>query len=421
MNNCALCFIKYEDVLNNIENIRDILSNEVFLFLYNSVEDELNRLFPEPFSDDQSLEEILKAAFDSDSYRERDALEDLISINSYPEIIYFTNSKNFCCVYSDFFEYELIKRTLENDDLILNGIYLLFREKEDIMELSVWEDSSETAAITWKIENKKIFCNINENQKLKKLLSISDAELNRLTDEKSFSEIKNNISDLFDFDVSHTFSYFKSHCKKYKENILNDAVRNVMGVSCASFYVFDADEDLIVHQLKKHNKPIQYSENYWKIANMIDETLFEHFGCHAKGSENPGKIIFYGSKGKRCFGVTSDIFNFENICDYVKKYFGDTLLTIVATAIFDDEVIGLFLFKGKKMIAEMVVNASDTNENQENIFSTKKRNPENIYKLFGVDAESLDCFTTDDFLSSYFALCKALDLPAEFKTQICYE
>lgn len=223
MNNCALCFIKYDDVLNNIENIRDILSNEVFLFLYNSVEDELNRLFPEPFSDDQSLEEILKAAFDSDSYRERDALEDLISINSDPEIVYYTNLKNFCCVYSDFFEYELIKRTLENDDLILNGIYLLLREKEDKMELSVWEDSSETAAITWNIEKKKTLCNINEKQKLKKLLSISDAELNHLSGEKSFSEIKKSILDLFEFDVCHNFSYFKSHCKKYNANILNDA------------------------------------------------------------------------------------------------------------------------------------------------------------------------------------------------------
>ena len=109
------------------------------------------------------------------------------------------------------------------------------------------------------------------------------------------------------------------------------------------------------------------------------------------------KIIFYGSKGKRCFGVTSDIFNFENICDYVKEYFGETLLTIAATAIFDDEVIGLFLFKWKKMISEMVVNASNTNDNQENIFSSKKRSPEKIYKFFDVDAEKLDCFTTDDF------------------------
>ena len=193
-----------------------------------------------------------------------------------------------------------------------------------------------------------------------------------------------------------------------------------MGVSCAAIYVFDADEEFIVHQLKKHNKPVQYSENYRKIANMIDETLFKHFGCHAKGMENPGKPIFYGSHGKKCFGITSDIFNFENISDYVKKYFGDTLLTIAATAIFDDEAIGLFLFKGKKIIAEMVVNASEINDIQENMFLPKKRNMEKIYKFFGVNAEIMDCFTTDDFLSSYYALCKTLDLPTEFNTPVCY-
>ncbi len=223
MNKCALCLIKYDNLLNTIESIRVVLSNEVFLFLYNSVEDELNRLFPELFSDDQSFEDILQVAFDSNSYRERDALEDLISINSDPEIVYYTNLKNFCCVYSDSFEYELIKRMLENDDLLLKGIYLLFREQTGIMELSVWKDNSELATIIWKIENQTLFCNILEKHNFTEYLPLSDIELIRLTGEKSFSEIKNSILDLFDFDVDHDFSYFKSHREKYNASITNNA------------------------------------------------------------------------------------------------------------------------------------------------------------------------------------------------------
>ncbi len=193
-----------------------------------------------------------------------------------------------------------------------------------------------------------------------------------------------------------------------------------MGVSCSSIHIFDADEAFVINQLKKHYKPVQYSDNYWKIANMIDETLLHHFGRHAKGMKNPGKTMFYSSQGKKCFSITSDVFSLESVCDYVKKYFGDTLLIIAATAIFDDETIGLFLFKGKKKIAEMVVNAFNNNDLQGYPFPPEKRNMKEIYKFFGVDDEDFDCFNTDDFLSSYYALCKTLDLPTEFNTPVCY-
>ncbi len=245
------------------------ISTDLYLYLYDSVEEKLDQFYPEPFSEDDSMEEIISNVLLSDEYKEREALEEFISEKSDPEIIYYKNTNGYCFIYSDYFEFDRIKSMFLSSDLC-DETFLLFRKNEEIYELSLWHGNSEISSISWNSNNITIYCNIYKSQKkTDEFLMFIDNQIRDLKNAKTSDEIIKMIRFIFDFDVSKSFSFFKNHLNDYNAQIYFEPdVDN------------EENDDDIFSQFNIMAIPFEYSENFQIIADLIDEAFYQRLGFH---------------------------------------------------------------------------------------------------------------------------------------------